>query len=551
MKKFLVATLSLVLSLITGFTAFAMSPSSETIYRGIDVSKWQGNINFYSVRDSGVEVVYIKSSQGHRMDPMFEANYAKAKEAGLKVGVYHYVTAESVQEARSEAAYFVSILEGKEIDCRLAMDFEYYGSLSTWEINEIGLAFLQTVESLSGKGAVVYSNLSSARYIWNNAVAQYPLWIAEYGVSQPRNNGKWTEWVGFQYSESGRVPGIYGSSVDLDYYTADIFLSDQGGIPTVPDHARPQVPSSSPTDVGTYTVQSGDTLSEIAARYGTTVNELVRLNGIQNPNLIYPGEVLKIRGAASVSGGTHSGSTTSGQGSYTVQSGDTLSEIAARYGTSVNALARLNGIQNPNLIYPGEVLKISGTAAVSGGSYSNATATSQGTYTVRSGDTLSGIAARYGTSVNALARLNGIQNPNLIYPGEVLKISGTAAVSGGSYSNATATSQGTYTVRSGDTLSGIAARYGTSANALARLNGIQNPNLIYPGEVLKISGTAAVSGGSNSGVTASGQGTYTVRGGDTLSGIAARYGTSANALARLNGIQNPNLIYPGETLRLY
>ncbi|MCI8701819.1 MAG: LysM peptidoglycan-binding domain-containing protein [Turicibacter sp.] len=429
MKKFLVVTLSLVLSLITGFTAFAMSPSSETIYRGIDVSKWQGNINFYSVRDSGVEVVYIKSSQGHRMDPMFEANYAKAKEAGLKVGVYHYVTAESVQEARSEAAYFVSILEGKEIDCRLAMDFEYYGSLSTWEINEIGLAFLQTVESLSGKGAVVYSNLSSARYIWNNAVAQYPLWIAEYGVSQPRNNGKWTEWVGFQYSESGRVPGIYGSSVDLDYYTADIFLSDQGGIPTVPDHARPQVPSSSPTDVGTYTVQSGDTLSEIAARYGTTVNELVRLNGIQNPNLIY---------------------------------------------------------QNPNLIYPGEVLKISGTAAVSGGSYSNATATSQGTYTVRSGDTLSGIAARYRTSVNALARSNSIQNPNLIYPGEVLKISGTAAVSGGSNSGATASGQGTYTVRSGDTLSGIAARYGTSANALARLNGIQNPNLIYPGETLRL-----------------------------------------------------------------
>ena len=491
MKKFLVATLSLVLSLITGFTAFAMSPSSETIYRGIDVSRWQGNINFYAVRDSGVEVVYIKSSEGHWTDPEFEANYAKAKEAGLKVGVYHYVTAESVQEARSEAAYFVSILQGKEIDCRLAMDFEYYGSLSTWEVNEIGLAFLQTVESLSGKGAVVYSNLSSARYIWNDAVAQYPLWIAEYGVSQPRNNGKWTEWVGFQYSESGRVPGIYGSSVDLDYYTADIFLSDQGGIPTVPDHARPQVPSNPKTYVGTYTVQPGDTLSEIAARFGITVSHLAEINGIQNPNLIYAGEVLKIRGTVPVtdhgpSTGRRPSATVSGQGTYTVRSGDTLSEIAARYGTSVNALVRLNGIQNPNLIYPGEVLKISGTAAVSGGSYSNATATSRGTYTVRSGDTLSEIAARYGTSVNALARSNSIQNPNLIYPGEVLKISGTAAVSGGSYSNATATSQGTYTVRSGDTLSGIAARYGTSANTLARLNGIQNPNLIYPGETLRL-----------------------------------------------------------------
>ena len=358
MKKLIVAALSLVLALITGSTTFAMSPSSEPIYRGIDVSKWQGNIDFYAVRDSGIEVVYIKSSEGHWTDPEFEANYSKAKAAGLKVGVYHYVTADTVEEARSEAAYFVSVLEGKELDCRLAMDFEYFGYLSTWQINEIGLTFLQTVQSLSGKEMVVYSNLSSARNIWNNEVAQYPLWIAEYGVSEPRDNGKWTEWVGFQYSESGSMPGIYGSSVDLDYYTDGIFLSGEGGVPRVPDDSRPQIPERPKTYVGTYTVQPGDTLSEIAARCGITVEHLAAINKIQNPNLIYAGEVLRIRGTVPISDEASFTGNSSQQGTYTVRSGDTLSEIAARFGTSANQLASLNGISNPNRIYPGQVLRL-------------------------------------------------------------------------------------------------------------------------------------------------------------------------------------------------
>ena len=109
-----------------------------------------------------------------------------------------------------------------------------------------------------------------------------------------------------------------------------------------------RVSESSSSSLTIYKVQSGDTLSEIAARYGTTVNELMSLNGISNPNLIYPGEVLRIRGNVSGSVAT-----------YTVQSGDTLSEIAARYGTTVNELVNLNEINNPNLIYTGEVLRLS------------------------------------------------------------------------------------------------------------------------------------------------------------------------------------------------
>lgn len=96
---------------------------------------------------------------------------------------------------------------------------------------------------------------------------------------------------------------------------------------------------------------------------------------------------------------------------YTVQSGDTLSSIAAKFGTNYQALASLNGISNPNLIYVGQVLRVNGSAST-GSVY----------YTVRAGDSLSAIASRYGTSYQSIAALNGLSNPNLIYAGQTLKI---------------------------------------------------------------------------------------------------------------------------------
>lgn len=98
----------------------------------------------------------------------------------------------------------------------------------------------------------------------------------------------------------------------------------------------------------TYTVQKGDTLSKIASKYGTTYQELAKLNNIANPNLIYAGQVLKIKGSTQES--TYI--------VYTVQRGDTLSKIASRYGTTYQKIAKDNGISNPNLIYAGQVLKI-------------------------------------------------------------------------------------------------------------------------------------------------------------------------------------------------
>lgn len=159
-------------------------------------------------------------------------------------------------------------------------------------------------------------------------------------------------------------------------------------------------------------------------------------------------------------------------------------------------------------------------------------------YTVKSGDTLSGIASRYGMTVNALVTLNGIQNANLIYPGQTLRVADSGAgstVTNKATTPITSTGTQAYTVRYGDTLSGIASRYGTSTSTLASINGIANANLIYPGQVLKLSGGSSAR-------------SYTVRSGDTLSGIASRLGTSWTSLKAKNGIANANLIYPGQTL---
>ena len=136
--------------------------------------------------------------------------------------------------------------------------------------------------------------------------------------------------------------------------------------------------------------------------------DLVQLNNIANPNLIYPGQVLTVRCHNQNPAGT-------AYLDYTVRRGDTLSAIAARYGTTVRSILSLNTIANPNLIYPGEVLKLQ--ISTTGSQDEQATR-----YTVRWGDTLSAIAARYGTTVTEIAAANGIRNPSLIRVGQILEI---------------------------------------------------------------------------------------------------------------------------------
>ena len=103
--------------------------SNNVIYNGIDVSAWQNEIDFSKVKSEGIKIVYIKSSEGTTyIDPYFERNYQKAKENGLLIGAYHFVRARNINQAINEADFFASVIEGKQIDCKLAMDFESFGN---------------------------------------------------------------------------------------------------------------------------------------------------------------------------------------------------------------------------------------------------------------------------------------------------------------------------------------------------------------------------------------------------------------------------------------
>ena len=199
----------------------------------------------------------------------------------------------------------------------------------------------------------------------------------------------------------GRISGINGN-VDLDRFTKEIFLSSSGEIKPPLNPVPDELPN-----IVYYTVKRGDTLSKIAAFYGVSVEEIVQQNSIANPNLIFVGEVLKITTSDKPNSEPTSTTTTV----YTVRRGDNLLAIARRYGTTIDNIVFLNNIQNPNLIYPGQRLIIRrdirpNDIHATGGTY----------YRIGRGDNLTYIANRYHTTVQNILRLNNIKNPNLIYP---------------------------------------------------------------------------------------------------------------------------------------
>lgn len=119
MKKILSIFLVFLLCLCSSQPVFAAE------HRGIDVSQWQGAINYAQVKRAGIKIVYIKAGEGAgSVDPYFERNYHQARTHGLDVGFYHYVTARTVAQARKQAHFFAALINEKEMKCRPAMDFE-------------------------------------------------------------------------------------------------------------------------------------------------------------------------------------------------------------------------------------------------------------------------------------------------------------------------------------------------------------------------------------------------------------------------------------------
>ncbi|WP_353950302.1 LysM peptidoglycan-binding domain-containing protein [Knoellia sp. S7-12] len=190
---------------------------------------------------------------------------------------------------------------------------------------------------------------------------------------------------------------------------------------------------------------------------------------------------------------THSSPAPHGWTTYTVKDGDTLIGLAATFKTTPRTLAAKNNISDARRLWAGATIQVPGRVGSTTKAVPRAQARSAAAHTVTEGETLYGIAARYRTTVPALAKANGISPGSFIFPGQQLRLSGsaTATPQGITRTAPAAKSAGTaYTVRAGDTLLGIADKHGRTVSALVKANGLRG-TMIYPGQRLAIPGTAA------------------------------------------------------------
>lgn len=291
-------------------------------------------------------------------------------------------------------------------------------------------------------------------------------------------------------------------------------------------------------DVSEIKIPAGASLWGIAQEYDTTVSALKKLNNLKNDSIV-AGKTLKVSGKASKS---TSKSSSSSSATYTVKNGDTLGGIANKHDMSLSELLSKNDISASKVIFPGNKLKVKGSASSSSNSSkSQKTSSSSGSssYTVKNGDTLGSIAIKHNMSLSSLLSKNDISASKVIFPGDKIKVSGSSSSSSSSKSSqkkSSSSASSSYTVKSGDTLSGIASKHGMSLSELLKANDISASKPIFPGSKIKVSGGSS-SSSSSSKSTAKPKAktsTYTVKSGDTLSGIATSHDMKLASLLNLN-----------------
>lgn len=400
-----------------------VSPATALAADMIDVSSWQTGIN---VTTTGAQIVVAKATEStNYVNPDCDRVVQQALAAGQGVGVYHF--ANTANSPQAEAEWFNRNTAGY-IGKGIVPILDWEPS-QPWDV-EWAAQWVDAVRARWGTIPIIYMNQSTENsYDWSPLVERnVGLWVAAYtlgytpiyGFNPPSRQPTLYHWdfaVAWQYTSTGRVNGWSGN-LDLSVVYGDLetWYAYAGSRPdgtTTPQQpaAEPSTPS---TDTGSgsadgaycVVVASGDTVSGIAQRTGRLPWTAWSVPS-GDASRIWPGDRICYGGSSS--GGSSSGGSASGTatgGTYTVKSGDCLSTV---FGSRWPTIAALNGITSPYTIYPGQVLKTAGAA----------TATGVRTYTVRSGDTLSGIAARLGVGMSQLSGYRS-GSPNLIYPGEVL-----------------------------------------------------------------------------------------------------------------------------------
>lgn len=361
--------------------------------QGIDISGWQAGIDLSKVP---CDFVIVKATEGVTfVSDACDSQIQQAVSLGKPFGFYHYIDGSGAQ---AEADFFIDNCSGyfgKGIPC---VDWERKNNGAFGNTDYLA-QLVQRIIDRTGVKPLIYA--SEGSFPWDVAQAlDCGAWVAQYASMEPvygYQESPWNEETYAcairQYSSHGRLDG-YSGNLDLDkaYMDADAWARYVGT-------SSAPAPAPAPAPARKSDEQLADEV--IAGQWGDGEDRRNRLaQAGYDPDAVQAIVNSKL------------GASAPAQQTYTVQSGDTLSGIAAQYGTTWQHLAELNGLADPNVIYPGQVLAVDGSAP----------APAVQTYTVQSGDTLSGIAAAYGTSWQHLADINGIADPNLIYPGQTLRV---------------------------------------------------------------------------------------------------------------------------------
>lgn len=314
--------------------------------------------------------------------------------------------------------------------------------------------------------------------------------------------------------------------------------------------SKPQTPK-------VYTVKKGDSLSVISERYKVSVSDIKKNNNLRS-NKLKIGQKLALT-EMSQEAKQASAEDLERQkrtGKYTVKKGDTIGKIALKFGISQKELKRDNGLRSNN-IRIGQVLKVPGTQdkkekTIAQSSQNNTDKTEKKAfvkkrYVVKSGDTLSGIASKFGVSVSELKKTSALKNDK-INKGDVLLIPVPHDYVASSPKTPSPTSVGpSYTVVTGDTLGGIAAKHGITVSKLKSQNALSN-NELYVGMKLNLPAGTTVKSSPQKTVE-SVRKTYTVKRGDTLGVIARRHGVTVSGLKQENNLRSSS-IKVGQSLKI-
>ena len=355
--------------------------------KGIDVSSYQGNIDWRKVKEAGYQFAIIRLGIGDNVtsqDDIKLKEYIKGcQDNGIPYAFYLVSYAKNLEgdeSVQSEIAHTERLIQGTSPFC-IFYDMEIDNTiyLGKETLTSFAIKYCDYFKNL-GYQVGVYANKNwYTNYLDYDKLKSngYKIWLAHYGIEKPS-----LECDLWQYSDKGNVEGINTNSTDLDIMYSNLIGFNQelnssnlksiseivqeviNGVWGNGEDRKIRLTNAgynyneiqakvnsilASNSVVTYTVKSGDTLSSIASKYGTTYQKLAEYNNIANPNIINVGQVIKI---------PNESTSIIEKEYYIVKNGDTLSSIAKKYNTTVNQLVALNNIKNANLIYVGQKLRM-------------------------------------------------------------------------------------------------------------------------------------------------------------------------------------------------